>query len=211
MSKIIILHSGGLDSTVCLAMGLKNGHEVVSLGIDYGQRHRLELEYAKSQCKRFGVERHVIKLEWDKPAREIPKNRSIAEIKSGVSTAFLPGRNIVFFSIACAEAAGIGATEIWTGVNAIDFSGYPDCRPDFIESYSNMLSLGIPGGPKLISPILHKTKSEIAGIAKDLGIHKGDTWSCYSPQFHAGGVSPCGSCDACILHNEAWHSMEQHK
>lgn len=208
MSKIIVLHSGGLDSTVCLAMGLKAGHEVISLGIDYGQKHRLELEYAKSQCRKLGADRKVIKLEWDKPIRDIPKNRTIDEIKSGVSTAFLPGRNIVFFSIACAEASGVGATEVWTGVNAIDYSGYPDCRPEFIESYSKMLSLGSPGGPKLVAPLLFKTKPEIAQLAVTLGLSKDDTWSCYTPNYFTGGASPCGSCDACVLHNKAWEAIE---
>lgn len=209
MGKIVVLHSGGLDSTVCVAMGLKAGHEVVSLGIDYGQRHRLELEYANAQCKRMGVERRVLKLEWNKPVREIPKNRTVEEIKSGVSSAFLPGRNIVFFSIACAEASGIGASEIWTGVNAIDFSGYPDCRPEFVDAFSKMLSLGAPGGPALVAPILHKTKPEIASLAKSLGIQKGDTWSCYAPEYHTKGISPCGKCDACVLHNQAWELSEK--
>jgi len=204
IKKIVVLHSGGLDSTVCLIKAVREGNEVISLGIDYGQKHRIELEYAKKQSEKYGVDRKVIKIEWDKPIREIPKNRSLKEIKSGVSSAFLPGRNILFFSIGCAEAAGLGAIEVWSGVNAIDFSGYPDCRPNFVESYSKMLTFGMPNGPKLIAPLLHMTKSEIANMALSLGILKGDTWSCYTPLFNSKGISPCGRCDACVIHNHSW-------
>jgi 7-cyano-7-deazaguanine synthase len=102
----------------------------------------------------LGVERKVIKLEWDKPYKIIPKNRGVEEIRSNVSVAFLEGRNIVFLALACAEAAGLNAKEIWMGVNALDFFGYPDCSPEFIDSFQNMLYCGYPGGPKIVTSLI---------------------------------------------------------
>jgi len=205
--KVIILHSGGLDSTVCILQALEKGYEVISLGIDYNQKHKIENQYAYAQCKSLNVERKVIKLEWDKPYKIIPKNRKIEEIRSDVSVAFLEGRNIVFLALACAEAAGINATEVWIGVNALDFSGYPDCSPVFIDSFRNMLKHGYPGGPKIVASLIDMTKPEIAQEAYRLGIKKGDTWSCYSPKIDEFGVHPCNECDACVLHNYAWDKI----
>ncbi|MBI4937778.1 MAG: 7-cyano-7-deazaguanine synthase QueC [Nitrosomonadales bacterium] len=202
--RVVVLHSGGLDSTVCLLLAASRGHEVFSLGVDYNQTHRIELDYAAAQCKRFEIERRVIKVSWDKPQRVIPTNRSVSEIRRGVSTAFLPGRNGVFLMLAAAEAAGLGADEIWTGVNSVDFSGYPDCTPQFIESFRKMLSYGIPKGAKLIAPLQSKTKPQIGRLAKRLGLASEDTWSCYRPKITNTGLSPCGACDACKLHEYAW-------
>jgi 7-cyano-7-deazaguanine synthase len=207
--KAIILHSGGLDSTLCLLLAREASRDVLSLGIDYGQRHRIELEYAMAQCHRFGVERRVLRVEWDKPVRDIPVGRSLDEIKSGVSPAFLPARNAVFLTLACAEAAGINAEEVWIGVNSIDFSGYPDCRPEFIDSFRNMIKVATPTGPQVIAPLIKMSKPEIATEAKRLGLAPGDTWSCYQPQFTNQGISPCGQCDACILHNHAWQEANR--
>jgi 7-cyano-7-deazaguanine synthase len=202
--QVVVLHSGGLDSTVCLLQAISRGHEVVSLGVDYNQTHRIELDYATAQCVRFGVERRVIKVAWDKPQRVIPMNRSLSAIRKGVSSAFLPGRNGVFLMLASAEAAGLGADEIWTGINSVDFSGYPDCTPAFIDSFRKMLSFAIPKGPKLIAPLQTKSKPQIGRMAKRLGLKSEDTWSCYRPRISKSGLSPCGACDACKLHDYAW-------
>jgi len=202
--KAIVLHSGGLDSTVCLLKALNGGRKVISLGIDYGQRHKIELEYARQQSKRFGIPRRVLRVEWDKPIRPIPVNRSPAEMRRAVSAAFLPGRNAVFLMLACAEAAGMGATEVWIGVNAIDFSGYPDCRPEFIAAFQEMISRAIPGGPRIVAPLLHWPKARIARAAAAFGLQRGDFWCCYRPHLTAVGIEPCGRCDACILHKHAW-------
>lgn len=207
MSKVIVLHSGGLDSTVCLLMAIEQGHETISMGIDYDQKHRIENQYAHAQCKVLQIERKVIRVSWDKPQKNIPLGRTVEKIKSDISTAFLEGRNIVFLSLACAEAAGIKAGEVWIGINAIDFSGYPDCRPEFIESYSNMLRFGFPNGPKIMSPLLHLSKPAIAQEAYRLGIKQGDTWSCYRPSITIEGIKPCNECDACVLHNHAWSNI----
>jgi 7-cyano-7-deazaguanine synthase len=206
--KAIILHSGGLDSTVCLLLALEQQKEIISLGIDYNQKHRIETQYAYAQCKSLNIERKVIKVEWDKPFKTIPKGRDISNMSQSVSPAFLEGRNIVFLSLAIAESAGIGATEVWIGVNSIDYSGYPDCRPEFIESYRNMLEFGYPGGPKIVTPLINMTKPDIAKEADRLGLKKGDTWSCYSPKITSSGVRACNECDACLLHNHAWSSIE---
>lgn len=202
--RVVVLHSGGLDSTVCLLMAVAQRHEVISLGIDYNQTHHVELDYAATQCVEFGVERHVIRVTWDKPIRVIPKNRSLSEIRRGVSSAFLPGRNGVFLMLASAEAAGLGANEVWTGINSVDFSGYPDCRPEFVKGFNQMLTLAIPHGPKLKAPLQTKTKPQIGRMAKRLGLKWESTWSCYRPRITKTGVSPCGECDACKLHDYAW-------
>jgi 7-cyano-7-deazaguanine synthase len=202
--KALVLHSGGLDSTVCVLKALEIGRDVVSLGIDYGQRHRIEMEYAKVQCERFGVERRQLRVEWDKPFRDIPVGRSMDVIRSAVSPTFLPGRNAVFLTLACAEAAGIGASEVWIGVNEVDFSGYPDCRPEFIAAFAQMISLAIPNGPIIVSPLSGMSKPDIALEARRLGLERGDTWSCYQPRIDSDGIAPCHECDACLLHDYAW-------
>jgi len=121
-----VLHSGGLDSTVCLLMAAASRDEVLSFGIDYGQTHSVELDYARHQCARFGVRRRQVRVTWDKPPRQMPAGRTLQEISGGGrSSAFLPGRNLVFLSLATAEAAGLGFDEVWIGVNSVDFSGYP--------------------------------------------------------------------------------------
>ncbi len=202
--KVIVLHSGGLDSTVCLLTAKKSGHEVFSLGIDYGQRHHIELEYAKQQCERFGIVRRVLKVEWDKPTLHIPVDRQVQEMHRSISPAFLPGRNALFLVLACAEASAVGASEVWIGVNAVDFSGYPDCRPEFIKAFQKMISVAIPKGPKIVAPLLHLSKPQIARRAHRLGLKKGEFWCCYRPAVTIRGIEPCGHCDACLLHNYAW-------
>jgi 7-cyano-7-deazaguanine synthase len=205
--KVIVLHSGGLDSTVCILKALECGNTVISLGIDYNQKHRIENQYANAQCSRLNIERKIISLKWDKPSRVIPTGRNINEIKKDISPAFLEARNIVFLSLACAEAAGIEAIEIWIGVNSLDYSGYPDCRPEFIESFRQMLKFGYPNGPEIVTPLINNTKPEIAQEAYRLGIRKGGTWSCYAPKVTEFGLQPCNECDACVLHNYAWENV----
>jgi len=202
--KALVLHSGGLDSTLCLLLAREAGRKVVSLGVDYGQRHRIELEYAFAQSRRYGIERRVLRVEWDKPVRDIPTGRSLDEIRAGISPAFLPGRNAVFLTLACAEATGIEAGEVWIGVNALDFSGYPDCRPEFIAAFKSMINAAIPGGPEIVAPLIQMSKPQIAAEARRLGLAPGDTWSCYQPRFTPQGITPCGECDACVLHDHAW-------
>ncbi|MCI0559168.1 MAG: 7-cyano-7-deazaguanine synthase QueC [Nitrososphaera sp.] len=206
---VLVLHSGGLDSTVCLYQAISEGHRVMSLGIDYGQSHHVELEYARRQCAELGVPRIVIEVEWEKPKRDLPLDRDLEEMAQMVSSAFLPGRNAVFLSIACAEAAGRGASEVWIGINQIDFSGYPDCTQEFLDSFVTMINVAIPNAPGIKAPLMSLTKPEIALEAVRLGIKQDDTWSCYRPQTRDRRSVPCGRCDACLLHRHAWEGMER--
>ncbi len=204
---VAVLHSGGLDSTVCLLLALRDGKQPVSIGVEYDQSHVVELHYAGEQCKRLGVERRVISVRWNKPTRNIPLDRSPEEMRSGVSPAFLPARNLVFLALAAAEAAAMTASEIWIGVNSVDFSGYPDCRSEFIAAFDAVLDAAVPGGPRVVAPLQNMRKAEIALMAQQYGLRPGDTWSCYRPQGDPAQPFPCGRCDACILHAEAWQEV----
>lgn len=203
--RVLVLHSGGMDSTVCVYKAHAEGSHVHSLGIDYGQRLSVEMLYAKAQCDRLGIPREIVALKWQKPDRVIPLDRSIEQMTSSISPAFLPGRNVVFLSIASAHAAGLGADEIHIGLNSIEFSGYPDCTPEFFSAFRDMMKLAHPGGPNLVAPLLMMTKPEIAALASNLGIGEHDTWSCYRPQLTDHGIQVCRVCDACRLHLRAWH------
>jgi len=208
-ARCVVLHSGGLDSTVCLLLARKHGRIPRSLGISYGQRHDVELAYAAQQCARFGIDRHVLDVAWEKPAIEIPKDRSVDEMKAGIAPTFVPGRNAVFLALACAEAAGIGATEVWLGVNAVDYSGYPDCRESFLTAFRAMWAEAAPNPPRIVAPLVKLTKPEIAALARDLGLKHGDTWSCYAPDTSGADPAPCGRCDACLLHEHAWSAADR--
>lgn len=206
--RILVLHSGGMDSTTCLYRAQRDGAEVFSLGIDYGQKLAVELLFAQRHCQALGIPREIVSVEWHKPVRNIPLNRSIKEMSSMVSPAFLPGRNALFLSIACAHASGIGADEVHIGLNSVEFSGYPDCTPEFIDAFIGMMAVANPEGPRIVTPLLYLSKPEIAKMAHGLGIGEYDTWSCYRPQLRHGTVAPCEECDACRLHKHAWRSIE---
>jgi len=203
-TRCVVLHSGGLDSTVCLLLAKREGRIPRSLGISYGQRHDVEMEFAAKQCRDFGIERHVLDVAWQKPEIYIPRDRSVDEMKAGIAPTFVPGRNAVFLALACAEAAGIDATEVWLGVNAVDYSGYPDCRQSFLDAFAAMWAEAVPNPPRIVAPLVTLTKPEIAALARELGLKHGDTWSCYAPDTSSGTPQPCGHCDACLLHTHAW-------
>jgi 7-cyano-7-deazaguanine synthase len=204
----VVLHSGGLDSTACLLLARKHGRTPLSLGISYGQRHDIELRFAAEQCQRFGIERRVVDVNWQKPNVEIPQDRTLEEMKSGIAPTFVPGRNAVFLALACAEAAGLGATEVWLGVNAVDYSGYPDCRESFLQSFRAMWAEAVPHPPRIVAPLVQMTKPQIAALAYELGLSQGDTWSCYAPETTGNQPVPCGHCDACHLHDLAWQDAK---
>lgn len=206
--RVLVLHSGGMDSTTCLYAAHSAGAEVFSLGVDYGQRLSVELMYAQKQCDALDIPRDVVSVSWRKPDREIPLDRTVEEMRASISPAFLPARNVLLLSLACAHASGIGADEIHTGLNCIEFSGYPDCTVEFFESFSATMAIANPGGPTLVAPLLRMSKPEIAAKARDLGIGEHDTWSCYRPQITPQGVAPCQACDACRLHDYAWSNLQ---
>jgi len=208
--KAVCLLSGGLDSSTCLALARREGYACYALTFDYGQRHRYELEAAARVAEAIGVERSVVTriglaafggsaLTAD---IAVPKGRSAAEMGVGIPITYVPARNTIFLSFALAWAETLESSDIFIGVNALDYSGYPDCRPEYIEAYARMANLatraGVEGRMRLRihTPLIGLTKAEIVKLAHELGVPFGLTHSCYDPG--PAGV-PCGQCDACLL------------
>jgi 7-cyano-7-deazaguanine synthase len=209
-SNAVVLLSGGLDSTTVLMIAKAQGYRVHALSFDYGQNHRLELVAADRIAHKFGVERHVVinvdlrsfggsALTSDEP---VPKHRSADAIGTGIPITYVPARNTVFLSLALAWAESLSATDIFIGVNALDYSGYPDCRPEFIQAFEKMANLGTKIGTeegrriKIHTPLISMTKRQIIETGVSLGIDYGMTVSCYDPSETG---SACGGCDACQL------------
>jgi len=208
--KAVVLLSGGLDSTTVVAIAKQQGFSVYALSFDYGQNHKIELEFASRIAAAAGVERHAIvkvdlrsfggsALTTDQP---VPKNRTAEDMGHGVPITYVPARNTVFLALALAWAETLGATEIFLGVNALDYSGYPDCRPEFIEAFERMANLatkmGTEDGKRITihTPLIALTKRQIVELGLSLGVDYGMTITCYDPST-AGEA--CGECDACLL------------
>lgn len=203
----ILLLSGGLDSATAGAMARQEGFELYALTVRYGQVHASEIEAARRVARTLGVRKH---LELDVPLAkiggsslvgdgEIPKDRELDA--EGIPSTYVPARNTVFLSLAMAWAEVVGAGAIVIGVNALDYSGYPDCRPEYLRAFEQMASLatraGVEGQPlKILAPLLHLSKAEIIRRGLSLGVDYGLTWSCYEP---APDGRPCGRCDSCRL------------
>lgn len=213
--KAVCLLSGGLDSTTCLALARRDGFACYALSFDYGQRHRFELEAAARVAKTFAVERHIVaKIGLDAFGGSaltddiaVPKSRSLAEMGDGIPVTYVPARNTIFLSFALAWAEVLHSADIFIGVNALDYSGYPDCRPEFIEAYERMANLATKAGVegrtrlKIHTPLLRLSKAQIVTLGRDLGVPFGLTHSCYDP---APDGAPCGSCDACLLRRKGF-------
>lgn len=208
MRKAIVLLSGGIDSTVTLAYAISEGYEVYPLTFLYGQKHSREISSAERIVKHYGLKRHL-KINLDPSlfsssalvsrVIDLPKDRSAEKIGSDIPDTYVPSRNLVFLSIASAVGENENVDAIFIGANAIDFSGYPDCRPEFFEAFKKVLEVGtrrgVRGKPIAIeTPILHMKKSEIIKLGKSLNAPLHMTWSCYS-----GGERACGRCDSCVL------------
>lgn len=208
--KAVLLLSGGLDSTTTLAIALKEGYEVYALTFRYGQRHEVEIEAARRIASQSGVAEHVV-AEIDLRAFggsaltgdiTIPKGRLAKEISEGIPVTYVPARNTIFLSFALAWAEVLGSSDIFIGVNALDYSGYPDCRPEYIEAFQRMAALatkaGVEGQQRLVihTPLINLTKAEIVSKGIELGVDYSQTVTCYDP---ANGGAACGSCDACLL------------
>jgi 7-cyano-7-deazaguanine synthase len=203
--KAVVLLSGGLDSMVCAALAREAGFEVLALTVDYHQRHRVELEAAERIAKQL-ADRHIV-LPLDLTAFggsaltsdiAVPKDGVASE---GIPVTYVPARNTVFLSLALAWAEAAGARDLFVGVNALDYSGYPDCRPDFIEAFEALANkatrAGVEGrGFTIHAPLQHMTKADIAREAARLGLDAGISHSCYDPAADGGA---CGLCDACRL------------
>ena len=208
--KAVCLLSGGLDSSTCLALARREGYACYALTFDYGQRHRYELEAAERVAAAMGVEKRLVArigLEAFGGSAltsdiAVPKGRSAAEMGEGIPVTYVPARNTIFLSFALAWAETLESSDIFIGVNALDYSGYPDCRPEYIEAYARMANLatraGVEGRTRLQihTPLIGLTKAEIVKLAHELGVPFGLTHSCYDPG--PAGV-PCGQCDACLL------------
>jgi len=208
--KAVVLLSGGLDSTTVVAIAREQGFKVYALSFDYGQNHKIELESAKRVAAKLSVQQHAIvkvdlrsfggsALTSDQP---VPKHRTVEAIGHGVPVTYVPARNTVFLSLSLAFAETLGATDIFLGVNALDYSGYPDCRPEFIEAFETVANLATKMGTEegkritIHTPLIAMTKKQIVEAGQRLGVDYSMTISCYDPNESG---EACGACDACLL------------
>jgi len=213
--KAVVLSSGGLDSTTAMAIAKHEGYEVYSLSFRYGQRHEAELQAAERVSDQLGSKQHLVvdvglgnlggsALTDD---IDVPKARSEVEMSKEIPVTYVPARNTIFLSYALAWAEVLGASDIFIGVNAIDYSGYPDCRPEFIEAFERMANLatkaGVEGSTKIRirAPLIRMTKAQIIRKGAELGVDYGMTHSCYDPSSEGRA---CGQCDSCLLRKKGF-------
>ena len=205
--KAIILLSGGLDSTTTLYYALDKGYKCYALIFDYGQRHKKELRSAVAVASGVKIPYQIIKIKlpWkgssllDKNIK-VPAKRTSKEISTGIPSTYVPARNTIFLSFALSYAEAIGAEAIFIGANAIDFSGYPDCRPNYYKAFQKVIERGTKAKKiKIITPLIKMTKEEIIRLGMKQGAPLGKTWSCYK-----GGKEPCGVCDSCQLREKGF-------
>lgn len=208
-----MLLSGGLDSATCAAIARSQGYSIYALSADYGQRHTVELSCAAKLARFFGaVEHRTIKIDLSQfggsaltTNLSVPKHNSVAEIGSEIPITYVPARNTIFLSYALAFAEVIGSKTIFIGVNALDYSGYPDCRPEFISAFERMANLATKAGVsdedrlRIETPLINLKKSETIQLGLDLGVDYGLTNSCYDPLSSGEESLACGHCDACLL------------
>ncbi len=213
--RAVVLLSGGIDSATAAAVARAEGYELHALTFRYGQRHAPEVESAKRIAAALGAKQHLI---LDLDLRQIggsaltdqipvPKGRGVEEIGTGIPVTYVPARNTIFLSYALAWAEVLGSEDIFLGVNAIDYSGYPDCRPEYIAAFERLANLatkaGVEGRSKLTihTPLIHLTKAQIIRRGAALGVDFALTWSCYDPTPDG---RPCGACDSCILRQKGF-------
>jgi len=217
-AKAVVLTSGGLDSTTALAIAKRDGYACYALSFDYGQRHRMELDRARAVAQTLGVVRHVV-LEVDlrqfggsalTSDEAVPKARTRNQIGEGIPVTYVPARNTIFLGFALGYAEVLGAFDIFIGANCLDYSGYPDCRPEFLRAFEDLANLatraGVEGKGKfrVQAPLLEMRKDQIIRAGLELGVDYALTWSCYDPT--AEGLA-CGACDSCQLRLEAFQRV----
>ena len=209
MKRAVVLLSGGLDSAATLAIAIAEGYEAYALSFDYGQRHQIEIDAARRIAGSLGAKEHrVAKIDMRMFGGsaltddvDVPKNRSETEVAHGIPVTYVPARNTIFLAYALAWAEVIPAGHIFLGVNAIDYSGYPDCRPEFIEAFETLANLGTKAGVEgrrfhIHTPLIRFSKAEIIRKATELRVDLSITHSCYDPSPE--GLA-CGECDSCLL------------
>ncbi len=206
----VVLLSGGIDSATCLAVARAEGFDLYALSFFYHQRHRVEMEASRRVAARMGVKEH---LSLELPLHriggsaltddmEVPKDVPLHEMQSRIPATYVPGRNIIFLSFALAWAEVLGSTDIFIGVNAVDYSGYPDCRPEYIAAFEEMANLATSASVNSVSrlkihtPLIEMSKAQIIQKATELGVDFSLTFSCYDPNEY--GLA-CGHCDSCLL------------
>ncbi|QDU55959.1 7-cyano-7-deazaguanine synthase QueC [Aeoliella mucimassa] len=213
--KAVVLLSGGLDSATTAAIARQQGFELYALSVDYGQRHRFELEAAARVAQAMGVVEHkTVQISLDTLGGsaltddiEVPQDRDDAAIATGIPVTYVPARNTVMLSLALGYAEVIGAADLFIGVNAVDYSGYPDCRPEYIAAFEQLANLATKAGVEgtlrfqVHTPLVEWTKAQIVTRGSQLGVDYGLTHTCYSPNDQ--GVS-CGRCDACQLRRKGF-------
>jgi 7-cyano-7-deazaguanine synthase len=215
MRNAVVLLSGGLDSTTVLAIAAAEGFDTYAMTFRYGQRHSVEVEAAKRVAAALGARKHVI-VEFDlrqfggsalTADIEVPKGRTASDLGAGIPVTYVPARNTIFLSFALAWAETLGASDIFVGVNALDYSGYPDCRPEYIAAFEAMANLatraGVEGMQRLTihTPLIRLTKAGIIANGAALGVDYAITSSCYDP---APDGAPCGRCDSCALRQKGF-------
>ena len=212
--KAVVLVSGGMDSATAGAVAREQGFELYALSFRYGQRHAAELDAAKRVAEWLGARRHVV-LEIDLRALggsaltgdlQVPKDTPLEQIGNSIPATYVPARNTIFLSFAMGWAEVLEATDIFIGANALDYSGYPDCRPEYIEAFERMANLATRAGVegrrlRIHTPLIALTKAEIVKLGQRLGVDYGLTWSCYDPTPRG---TPCGRCDACLLREKGF-------
>ena len=213
--KAVCLLSGGLDSATCLALARREGFHCYALSFDYGQRHRVELEAAARVAQALGAARHVVaRIDLRQIGHSaltdelaVPKGRSTQEMSDGIPLTYVPARNTIFLSFALAWAEVLEAPDIFIGVNALDYSGYPDCRPEYVEAFERMANLATKAGVegrmrvRIHTPLIRLSKAEIVKLGQALHVDFGLTHSCYDPDAQGRA---CGLCDACRLRRKGF-------
>ncbi|GAB1539559.1 7-cyano-7-deazaguanine synthase QueC [Scytonema sp. NUACC21] len=215
--KAVILLSGGLDSSTVVYQALADGYDCYAISFNYQQRHQRELKSASAIAKSAGVVQHQVVnfdlRQWGGSALtddtiDLPQERSLEEMSQSIPITYVPARNTIFLSFALAYGETIGAERVYIGVNALDYSGYPDCRPDYIQAMQEVFRLGTQQGREgspitIVAPLIHLKKTEIIQLGNQLGVPWNLTWSCY-----AGGDFACGVCDSCRLRLAAFKELE---
>lgn len=218
--RALVLLSGGVDSTTLLAVARSEGFEPAALVFRYGQRHGIEVERALEIARAASIEARIVEIDLRSVGGsaltsddiEVPRDRPEEEIgASGIPPTYVPARNTVFLAYALAWAEALGIADVYIGVNALDYSGYPDCRPEYIDAFERMANLAskasTEGGVRLTihAPLISKTKAEIIRWGTALGVDYSRTWSCYDPVEGAGGApAACGRCDSCLLRRKGF-------